>query len=53
MATLISLGFLLIFSNAPSVTPMTPRPVASSRPGAPNNPRGLPVTTAGENPLIL
>ena len=53
MATLMSLGFLFSFSNAPSATPITPRPVASSRPGAPNNPSGLPVTTAGENPFIL
>ena len=52
MATLISLGFLLSFNSAPTATPITPRPVDSSLPGAPNNPRGLPVTTAGEKPLI-
>ena len=53
MATLMSLGFLLSFKSAPIATPITPRPVDSSLPGAPNNPSGLPVTTAGENPLIL
>ena len=32
---------------------MTPRPVAASRPSEPKRSRGLPVTTAGENPAYL
>jgi len=53
MATLIWFLSFFNFSKAPTATPITPRPVASSLPGAPNNPIGFPVTTAGENPFIL
>ena len=47
ITTVEPLTFLSFCSRVAAAIRATPRPVASSRPGAPNSSTGLPVTQAG------